>query len=99
MTTATKGLPTIARKRAVFGGAGYIAGVSPGLVTVNGSVAARQVEVRHRTSRMVMTVLFSNPDGTYLIGDLDPTQTYDVIARDYAGVYNDVIRANITPAT
>lgn len=98
MTAKVIGAQTIF-SRTNFGGIGYIAGTLSGLVTVNGSPAARSVEVRHRMTRSVIAVVFSKSDGTYRVSGLDPTQKYDVIARDWQGIYNDVIRANVTPAT
>ena len=83
----------------IGGGFGYISGTSPGLVTVNGAPAAREVELRDRAARVTLRIQFSKSDGTYLFACLDPTRKYDVIARDWQGVYNDVIRSNITPAT
>ncbi len=82
-----------------FSGNGYIAGTSPGLLTVNGSPAGREILLLDRLSHVLIASTFSHADGTYLFSNLDPTRKYDVIARDYAGVYNDVIRANVTPAT
>jgi hypothetical protein len=95
---------TFGKRRVTFGSplAGplsYIAGISPGLVTVAGAPASRQVEVRHRITRAVVATTWSASDGTYKINDLDPTQLFDVIARDYSNTYNDVIRARVTPAT
>ena len=89
----------ILRVHAIVRGNGYIAGTSPGLLTVNGSVAAREIEVRVRTTRLILETKFSASDGTYRFNNLDTTLVYDVIARDWQGVYNDVIRANITPMT
>lgn len=81
------------------GGTGYIAGTAPGIVTVNGLPAAREIEIRDRTTRAPIFVGSSKPDGTYRLGGLNPSRKYDVLARDWQNVYNDVIRANITPAT
>jgi len=81
------------------GGHGYIAGTTPGLLTVNGSPAAREIFLIDRVTWTVMQRTTSAPDGTYRFSNLDATRIYDVIARDFAGVYNDVIRARITPMT
>lgn len=80
-------------------GVGYISGQGAGLVTVNGVPSARWVEIRHRRSRLLLWVQFANSDGTYKFINLDPNEKFDVVARDYNNVYNDVIRSNITPAT
>jgi hypothetical protein len=81
----------------LFGGGGYIAGESPGLVTVNSVPAERELEVRHRRSRMIMRTKSSNSDGTYRIEGLDPNEEFDVIGRDYSGTYNDVIVSRVKP--
>lgn len=80
-----------------FSGAGYIAGESPGLVTVNDVPSAREVEIRHRRTRIIVATTFSAPDGTYRIDNLNPDQEFDVIARDWSGTYNDVIVSRVKP--
>lgn len=87
----------IGRSDLRFSGPGYIAGYSPGLVTVNGSATSRSVEVRHRATRLVVNVAFSASDGSYFAGGLDPAQEFDLIARDHSGTYNDVIVARVRP--
>lgn len=79
------------------GGAGYIAGQAPGLMTVSGAASSRAIEARHRASRRVVDVVLSDSDGTYLICGVDPAQRYDLIARDYTGAYNDVIISRVRP--
>jgi hypothetical protein len=81
----------------IVGGAGYIAGIAPGLVTLVGAAASRSVEVRHRASRFVVDVVLSRSDGTYLICGVDPAQEFDVIARDWSCAYNDVIVSHVRP--
>jgi hypothetical protein len=85
-------------RNTIWGGLGYIAGESPGLVTVNSVPSERAVEVRHRATRMTVDVVISNPDGTYRINGLDPAQEFDVIGRDYSATYNDVIVSRVKPA-
>lgn len=97
MTTVSVLFQTFAARRNAFAGLGYIAGESPGIVTVNTSPAARTVEVRHRRSRIIMETLFSNPDGTYRFDNLDPAEEFDVIGRDWSGTYNDVIVSRVKP--
>lgn len=89
-------LPARARSL-LFAGNGYIAGETPGLLTVNSVPAAREIEVRHRATRRVVTTVFSATDGTYRIDGLDPNEEFDVIARDYTGTYNDVIVSRVKP--
>lgn len=80
-----------------FGGSGYIAGESPGLVTVVTVPAQRYVELRDRLTRTVVLVVFSNSDGSYEFSNLDLDREFDVIARDYTGTYNDVIVSRVKP--
>lgn len=83
--------------RGAFAGMGYIAGESPGLVTVNGAPGAREVEVRHRATRKIVASTFASSAGEYRIDGLDPDEKFDVIARDYSGTYNDVIVSRVSP--
>ena len=77
---------------------GYLAGeqdpegdLGIGLLTVNSAPAAREIEVRHRRTRRLVATTFSRPDGTWQVPDLPSMDEYDIIARDHAGVYEDVI--------
>ena len=77
---------------------GYLAGeqdpdedAGVGLVTINGAPGGRSVEVRHRATRLVVATTFSSAGGAWQVPDLPSLDEYDVIARDYAGVYEDVI--------
>lgn len=77
---------------------GYLAGEQDpdadpgvGLLTVNAEPAAREIEVRHRLTRTLVATTFSAADGTWQVPDLPSQDEYDIIARDHAGVYEDVI--------
>lgn len=87
----------ISGKTTWFSGPGYIAGMVPGIVSVNGSPAQRQIEIRERESRVVLATTISGTDGTYRFDNLDITREYDLIARDHEGIYNDVIASRVTP--
>ncbi len=83
---------------------GYLAGeqdpdedAGVGLVTVNGAPGAREVEVRHRLSRTVVARVFSSSGGAWQVPDLPSLEEYDVIARDHAGDYEDVIIGGVLP--
>lgn len=81
-----------------FGGDGYISGQLPGIVSVDGSPAARRVEVRSRETGVLHSTTWSSPiDGTYRIMSLDPQREFDVIARDHNRVYSDVIIPAVKP--
>lgn len=90
-------LSDFARSRYRFGGSGYIAGIAPGLLTINGAAASREIEIRHRATRGVLETLWSGSDGSYLALDLDPNDVYDVISRDWSGTYNDIIVSRVRP--
>lgn len=96
---------TLIRSRVVTGWAlypdaarGYLAGeqdpdedAGVGLLTVNAAPSGREIEVRHRFTRRLVATTFSASDGTWQVPDLPSLDEYDIIARDYAGVYEDVI--------
>jgi len=80
-----------------FNGPGYVAGETPGLVTVNSVPSARFVFATHRKSHKVAASAFSNADGTYRLEFLNPDLEYDIIGRDWSGTYNDVIVSRVRP--
>lgn len=86
-------------RAAEFSGQGYITGTGEGLVTVSSALASRWVLLQHRATAQVIDHVFSAPDGTYAFLGIDPTQKFDLIGRDWAGVYNDVIVSSINPST
>jgi len=81
----------------IFSGPGYISGKAPGLLTVNGSAASRNIELRHRKTRLLVGSVFSSNDGSFIFLGVDPGAEYDLIARDYADTYNDVIWSRVKP--
>lgn len=96
-------LPAITRRVAAWAlypdaQRGYLAGeqdpdedAGVGLLTVNAVPSAREIEVRHRLTRTVVATTVSGTDGTWQVPDLPSQDEYDIIARDHAGVYEDVI--------
>jgi hypothetical protein len=79
-------------------GHGYIAGNLPeGIVTINGTPAAREVELRVRHSREVVAAVMSADDGTYRFDWVSPSLEFDAIARDWRREWKDVIEPAITP--
>lgn len=90
--------------RSHFAGDGIIAGQLPnGLVTLNSAPGKREVEVRHRATRMIVAWGYSSHDGTYAFHDLrrgpdTMPELYDVIGRDWSATYNDVIVSRVRPA-
>lgn len=88
--------------RSRYGGKGYIAGINPGVVTVDGLPALRPIELRLREmNRNLVAKTYSDPtDGTYRFDDLDPNLQFDLISRDEPNyVYNDVLIGGVWPWT
>lgn len=78
-------------------GTGYIAGESPGLVSVAGSPAARRVFLLERNGMQVTRSTISAADGTYRFSHIDAGRRYCVVAIDHQLQFNAVIRDNIAP--
>lgn len=82
---------------APWNGSGFVAGAPPGLVTVSGAPARRQVLVFERASRICVGQAWSATNGTYRIDNLSPTSIFDVFARDYTNTWEDVIVSRVVP--
>ena len=79
-------------------GSGYIAGESPGLVTVASAPAARRVFLLERNGMQVIRSTISAGNGTYQFSNINTGRRYCVVATDHQLQFNAVIRDNITPA-
>lgn len=86
----------------VYPGDGYFSGESPDYITsVEGVPKSCTVRVFLRgdngsiTDAVFIKQVQSAPDGSWYVGDLDPSKKYDVICR-YEG-YNDMIISNVSP--
>ena len=80
------------------GGDGYISGTAPGIVTVDGAPAGRQILLFERGTAQCAGETWSNPiDGTYMFDRLNPELEFDLIARDYTRTYSDVVIPAILP--
>ncbi|MFW6024081.1 MAG: hypothetical protein ACOC8P_00500 [Dichotomicrobium sp.] len=90
---------TIPSPRSTFFGTGIIAGQLPGIVTVAGAPAARQIVLHVQHTHRSVAVTYSAPDGTYRFDHIDPNRRYYVTAFDHTRRFNAVIRDNITPKT
>lgn len=89
-----------------YAGDGLIAGIAPGLLTVDGLPAARTIRVFDRGPAGDMTALGtgamvrqlqSAPDGTYTVSNIDRGRKYTVMAVDDEGVHNAVVADLIVP--
>jgi len=90
--------PAIPRRRDRIHGKGRLAGAAPGIVTVSGVPAARDVVIVERASQVIVGRILSAPDGTYAFSHLDPALKFTVYAWDRHGVHNAVIVDNVSPA-
>lgn len=77
---------------------GYIAGESPGILTINGQPAVRFVYAFDADTLRIESLTSSQPDGTYRLRNLEPNKKYLVIARDSEGKYEPVAYDYVTPA-
>ena len=82
---------------------GFIAGTGNGIVTVDGKPSQKRIVIFERIySLPILRQIWSNPDGTYLIDNLDKDKTYLVMAFDdkqkYEPVAWDFIKAAIRDA-
>lgn len=78
---------------------GYIAGTQDGIVTVGGVPAVREITVMHAKTLHIVQKAYSMPNGHYLLTNLDPTQEYLIMARDYKREYEPCVWDYVTPAT
>lgn len=86
------------RRSALYHGKGRIAGVSPGLLTVDGTPAARDIVVLRRDQMTVVARIKSRTDGTYELGYLDQALMFTVFGWDNLNQHNAAIVDIVTPA-
>lgn len=79
-------------------GKGRIAGVSPGLVTVDGQPAARDITLVLREEQRIVARTISKSDGSYEFKYLDQAQLFLLYAWDRHNAHNAAIADFITPA-
>lgn len=88
-------------QRAFYAGDGLIGGQSPGLLTVAGLPAKRQIFLYVRPFKRppyLIDAIWSNDDGTYAFDMLDRNQKYLMVAVDHEAQYEPVAWDYITPA-
>lgn len=79
------------------GGSGFIAGISPGIVTVDGVAAAAWVYLMDLISKRIVAGVAAASDGTYRFDGVATTpRRWAVLAEDFSGEHNMVIRAYVT---
>ena len=77
---------------------GYIAGSGDGIVTVQGKPAKRDIWLLNAKSMAVEQVITSLTNGHYIFTNLNPSQRYLVIARDYKKEYEPFVWDYVKPA-
>lgn len=90
-------LATSDRLQLRVAGRGFIAGTPPGLVTVQSVPSRRELDLFVRGTRQWVRRTWSRPNGTYQFSGLDVALRYDVVGRDPARQWQDVIKGEITP--
>lgn len=84
-----------------YGGKGFFAGSvgGTGIVTVNGKPARRKILLLDQATYLFVRSTWSKHDGSYRIGNLDPTRQYMIMAVDnYDSHYRPVAWDKLTPA-
>lgn len=84
---------------ALFTHTGFVAGTQDGIVTVGGQPAQREITVMHAKTLHIVQKAYSLPNGHYLLTNLDPTQEYLIMARDYKREYEPCVWDYVTPVT
>lgn len=77
----------------------YVAGMADGIVTVNGVPSSCKIYVLDAITLNWLQTAKSLSNGHYMIGDLDPSKQYLVMARDYNKEYEPAVFDYVTPAT
>jgi hypothetical protein len=85
-------------KRRAIGGDGRIAGISPGITTIDGVPAPCDVVLMLRSEKRVIGRALSKPQGTYSFDHLDESREFTVLGLDINRVHNAVAADRITPA-
>lgn len=72
-------------------------GVISGIVTIQGTIAARKVRLFNKSTGQLVGQVMSGVDGSYTFTNLDPTFEYFAVGHDYTRAYNAVIQDMIQP--
>lgn len=80
-------------------GNGHIAGVAPGLLTVDGAPARRPILLFFRQGLGLQPIAqsFSRADGTYQFAYLDESAAFTLVALDSERIHNAVVADLIVP--
>lgn len=82
-----------------YSGSGFIAGIAPGLVTVNAIPAARSLKLFTRHGGILTRMLRSAEDGSYRFDQLDENRIFQIIGQDdpFPPFYQAVARDFLVP--
>nr|DAU56811.1 MAG TPA: hypothetical protein [Caudoviricetes sp.] len=81
----------------VYGGRGYIAGETEGIVTVGGQPAERKILLFERRNFKVIRTQWSKADGSYRFDYLNPNKEFLMVALDHKKQYEPVSYDFIKP--
>lgn len=72
-------------RQSLFNGRGFFSGSGDGIVTVNEQPSRRRIYVFDEETMRWVRDVYSNPDGSYLIDNLDETRSYTLMGKDTHG--------------
>ncbi|WP_202758269.1 hypothetical protein [Delftia acidovorans] len=79
---------------------GYLAGEYPqGITTKNGIPCKARILVTEASTYRAVASTVTSESGTWLVAGLDTERRYNVIARDIAQEYSDVVAVRVRPTT
>lgn len=99
-TGITRSFPTMCRSEfPSFSGSGFLAGIDPGLVTVNAAPSARNLKLFTRYGGVLVRATRSAADGSYRFERLDENQIFQIVGQDdpIPPLYQAVARDFLVP--
>lgn len=78
-------------------GYGYIAGETPGIVTLNDVPGVAVIDLLRRYDNAWLRREYSSDDGSYRFDRMPLNETYDLVARDLTDTWDDVIIGRVQP--
>lgn len=98
--TLSRSFASIARAQYPdFAGYGFLAGIDPGLVTVNAAPAQRNLKLFTRYGSVLVRTTRSDDDGSYRFEYLDENQVFQIVGQDdpVPPLYQAVVRDFLVP--
>jgi hypothetical protein len=78
-------------------GYGYVAGESPGIVTIDNVPGRAAVDLLRRSDHVWLRRQYSQSNGTYRFSTIPLGVEYDIIGRDLTNTWGDVIVSRVQP--